>query len=175
MMKKLVSITALAVLGGVSAFGFTRGPEGPSPAQLAFEKIKAMEGTWVPAEGESKDPATIFHVSAGGTAVLETIFPGTEKEMLTVYFVENDELCLTHYCMLGNQPEMRAEIDGNKLTFGFCGGCNIDVDSTMHMNNATYEILSPNRFKTTWNLYNGGKLAEAHSFEFVRLKSADAE
>ena len=40
---------------------------------------------------------------AGGTAVLQTIFPGAPEEMLTVHYTDGDQLVATHYCMLGNQ------------------------------------------------------------------------
>ena len=36
---------------------------------------------------------------------LETEFPGTEHEMVTVITQDGADLALTHYCMLGNQPQ----------------------------------------------------------------------
>ena len=69
----------------------------PSRAQRDFERIKALAGDWeaVGEAGESGD--WNFRVSAGGSAVLETLFVGTEHEMLTVYHMEDGELVLTHY------------------------------------------------------------------------------
>ena len=51
----------------------------------------------------------VFRVTAGGSAVEETVFPGTEQEMVTLYFVRDGRLQLTHYCMAGNQPHMLAQ------------------------------------------------------------------
>ena len=50
-----------------------------------------------------------YAVTAAGSAVVETVFPGTEHEMVTVYHADGSDLVLTHYCMEGNQPRMRAK------------------------------------------------------------------
>ena len=51
--------------------------------------------------------------------LVETIFPGSEHEMITVIHPDGDDLALTHYCMLGNQPQMKAagKGEGNKVEF----------------------------------------------------------
>ena len=36
-------------------------------------------------------------------------FPGTGHAMTTVYHLDGRDLVLTHYCMGGNQPRMRAK------------------------------------------------------------------
>ena len=46
----------------------------------------------------------VYGVTAAGTAVMEALFPETDHEMLTVYHLEGNDLVLTHYCAMGNQP-----------------------------------------------------------------------
>ncbi|MCK7511304.1 MAG: hypothetical protein MZV70_49445 [Desulfobacterales bacterium] len=50
-----------------------------------------------------------YRITANGSVVLETLFPGTDHEMLTLYHLDNDRLGLTHYCAMGNQPRMELD------------------------------------------------------------------
>ena len=51
-------------------------------------------------EGKDAHEATVtYKVTSGGSAVVETIGPGTEHEMVTVIHPDGDDLMLTHYCM----------------------------------------------------------------------------
>ncbi len=94
----------------------------------AFERFKGLAGDWeiVSTKDESQHGkiASRYHLTAGGNAVVETVFPGEEMEMVTVYHRDGDQLMLTHYCHLGNQPRMRTKsIDDNgELVFHFAGG-----------------------------------------------------
>ena len=49
-----------------------------------------------------------YRLIAADSVLVETDFPGTAKEMLTMYHRDGDQLMLTHYCRCGNQPRMRA-------------------------------------------------------------------
>src|SRR5690242_16920885 len=79
-------------------------------AHKGFEKIKALSGEWEVAAGPgSHDHGPMagtvsYKLTAGGSAVLETLFGGSEHEMVTLYYVDGDTLAMTHYCMLGNRP-----------------------------------------------------------------------
>src|SRR5579862_1470550 len=88
----------------------------PSQAGERFEQFKQLAGDWVgTATGhgpDEKDVHVQFKVTAGGSAVVETEFPGTEHEMVTVITEDGGDLSLTHYCMLGNQPHMKADGKG---------------------------------------------------------------
>ena len=73
--------------------------------------------------------------TSGGKAVMETMFAGTSGEMVTMYFLEGDDLALVHYCSAGNQPKMKLETprDSNVLSFRCLGGTNMtEQDSHMH-------------------------------------------
>jgi hypothetical protein len=50
-----------------------------------------MEPTGMPVRVE-------YRVTGAGSAVVETLFPGTPHEMVTVYHARKGVLCMTHYC-----------------------------------------------------------------------------
>ncbi|HEY2783953.1 MAG TPA: hypothetical protein VGJ05_03180, partial [Fimbriiglobus sp.] len=96
-----------------------------------FEKIKSLVGEWVKADKDGKPTAevvTVFKLTGGGSAVQETIHPGSPMEMVSVYFMDGPDLVLTHYCMLGNQPKMKADAKSTdkQIVFDFAGGTNIE-------------------------------------------------
>src|SRR5262245_26324092 len=83
-----------------------------APKNAGLEKMKSMAGTWVVADKDGKptdEIASVIRVTAGGSAVHETIFPGQPHEMISMYTAEGSDLVMTHYCMLGNQPRMKAD------------------------------------------------------------------
>ena len=87
--------------------------EAKSPG-AAFERFKRLVGEWEAADAKSESQKgkiqSRFHLTAGGSAVVETVFPGEEMEMVTVYHRDGDQLMLTHFCHLGNQPRMRSKV-----------------------------------------------------------------
>jgi hypothetical protein len=169
-MVALISATALGLsLGADEKRAAKEGAKHPG-----FEKIKALNGEWqvTPSAGEkSAHSGTVtYKVTAGGSAVLETIFGGTEHEMVTLYYLEDGNLALTHYCMLQNRPHMRAErqSSADKIVFKCPEGDKIEGED--HMHQATFTFVDADHFKTEWVLYKGGKPAGSHSFELERKK-----
>ncbi len=128
-----------------------------------LESLKALEGDWFAvADGEMVkigDHVSSIRVTASGTAVVETDFPGTDHEMVTVYIEEGGDLVLTHYCMAGNQPRMRASnVLGPRFEFAFDGGDNIaDASKDQHMHSAWLEIVGANEIRSEWTEYKDGK------------------
>src|SRR5262245_34020306 len=69
----------------------------------ALEKMKSLAGTWVIADEDGKPTdqvASIIKVTAGGSVVHETLFPGQPQEMVSIYTVDGQDLIMTHYCVL---------------------------------------------------------------------------
>ncbi len=116
-------------------------------ARAKFEKFKSLAGEWTTmsshGEGEKQESTARYHVTAGGTAVVETIFMGSPHEMVTVYHMDGDQLVLTHYCVLGNQPKMIAQPggDASKVAFKFAGGSNITSKDAQHMHDASSDFV----------------------------------
>lgn len=92
-------------------------------ANAAFERLKSMAGTWkANAMTPDGDPSTVeYRVTASGSVVMETMFAGSEHEMINMYTVDGDTVTATHYCA-GNQPFLRMNAQkstGTSLVFDF--------------------------------------------------------
>src|SRR5262249_17717977 len=101
----------------------------PSNAQR-FETLKKLAGAWVEVgqDGKATDKVvSSIRVTAAGSAIEERLFPGSDHEMVTLYHLDGDDLVLTHYCSLGNQPRLRAEPgkDVNTIVFTFVSATNL--------------------------------------------------
>ena len=169
----IAALVALALSAGaaLAAIGATAAPSATgTPATASLERFKSLAGDWVAAEDgdmtKKGDLVARYAVTAAGSAVVETIFPGSPHEMVTVYHADGPDLVLTHYCMEGNQPRMRAKAArGSRFDFAFDGGTNIDPKRDRHMNSATIELLSPDEIRTEWTELAEGKpvlVAKSH-------------
>ena len=114
--------------------------------------MKKLAGTWLVADKDGKPTdqvASVIKVTAGGSAVHETLFPGQPHEMVSVYTVDGPDLIMTHYCVLGNQPRMKADpkSPANQIVFHFAGGANLDPKKDKHMHEATLTIVDDDRHR----------------------------
>ena len=136
-------------------------PPAEPPAPHLLDRFKALEGSWSATglDGNSAPDVRIrYEVTAGGHAVVETLFAGTPHEMRTVYYKDGADLVLTHYCASGNHPRMRARgAEGDKVVFAFDGASNFDPATAGHMHDAHFEFVGPDELRTRWNFWKDGK------------------
>jgi hypothetical protein len=160
------AVLGLILLSNGAVFAEAAPPEaGSQPAAVTspFERLKNLAGEWVAGEdGEmfkKGDVVSRYAVTAAGSAVVETVFPGSPHEMVTVYHADGPDLVLTHYCMEGNQPRMRATNPkgSSRFTFEFDGGTGINPKKDRHMNSATIEFVGPDELSTVWTEIEAGK------------------
>ena len=157
-----------------AAAGPVVGDEKPVPPKPvinnpAFDKFKKLAGDWVGKGPDGQEMHVRYKVTAGGSTVEETIMPGGEHEMVTMIHPDGNDLVLTHYCMLGNQPQMKATgLDGNKVAFQFVRATNMKSDKDMHMHDATYTFVDANTLRSTWSHYVDGKNAGQMTMELKR-------
>ena len=141
-------------------------------SKASLELLKKLAGTWVVVDehGNATDEVSnVFRVTAGGSAVEETVFPGTEHEMVTLYFVQDGRLQLTHYCMKGNQPHMLAEATGNEKELEFrCDGTGVSSENEGHMHHARIRLADDGRLSTRWQFVEQGKETHLAEFELAR-------
>jgi len=141
-----------------------------------LDALKRLAGDWVGTikHGSNEHDVTVsYKVTSAGSAVVETLLAGTEHEMITVYYEDGDDLVLTHYCMLHNQPHMRAKSHGaaDKLGFQFDGGTNINSDKDQHMHDLTLQILSDDHIQAAWTMYKDGKKLFTATLDLKRKKT----
>jgi hypothetical protein len=152
--------------------------EKKAPAKNAgLERMKKLAGTWVAADDKGQPTGqvvSVFKVTSAGSAVQETLFPGTDHEMVTVYHLDGPDVVLTHYCALGNQPHLKLDTAGlpNKLAFKFVGGTNLNPAKDMHMHEGTITIVDDDHLESSWQGWQDGKAAAGHAMtmKLVRKK-----
>lgn len=137
-------------------------------AQAIFEKIKSLSGEW---ENQGHVVLSV-KVIAGGSAVVQREFPGTPMEMMTVYHLDGDEVMLNHYCVLGNQPRLKASLGDreNTLVFSFVEATNMESINDPHMHQGKLTWINKDSIKSTWTKFVDGKPDGDHSFEMTRMK-----
>jgi hypothetical protein len=133
----------------------------PAPTNANLEKLKKLAGTWVATDKDGKatdQVVSIIKVTAGGSAVHETHFPGQPMEMVSVYTVEGQDLIMTHYCVLGNQPRLKADpkAPSNQIAFKFAGGANLDPKKDKHMHEGTVTIIDDDHIEISGVAWDGG-------------------
>jgi hypothetical protein len=174
-MKTQVALSLGFVLLASALVTQAEEPKKAAVANPAMERFKQLAGEWV-GKGNHGDKEenihVVYKVTSGGSAVLETIDPGSGHEMVTVIHSDGDALALTHYCMLGNQPRMKArpKAGDSKVAFEFVGASNLKSDKDMYMRSVTFTFVDNNTLRTEWTHFMDGKEAGKAVFELRRKK-----
>lgn len=168
-----IATFALVLSTGAALAAPPEAASGANPASPAFERFKTLAGEWLAAEdGEmfkKGDLIARYAVTAAGSAVVETVFPGSPREMVTVYHTDGRDLVLTHYCMEGNQPRMRAKNPkGSRFDFAYDGGTNIDPKRDRHMHSAWVSLLAADEIRSEWTELAEGKTVLVAKMHLVR-------
>lgn len=142
-------------------------PEAKISAQL--QKVKKLVGDWKGASPDMQDGKieVQYRLTSGGTAVVETIAPGTSHEMTTVYFDEDGRLKMTHYCMLGNHPTMQLTKEGaNELEFQ--SDPKSAIKGEKHMHSLDIKFDGPNSIEHRWVMLDEAKKSHETVFKLER-------
>lgn len=134
----------------------------PAPTNPALEKMKKLAGTWLNIDKDGKPTdqiVSVIRVTAGGSAVHETLFPSQPHEMVSIYTTDGPDLLMTHYCVLGNQPRMKADSKSpaNQLHFQFAGGANLDPKKDKHMHEATLTFVDDDHIEVAGVAWENGQ------------------
>lgn len=139
-------------------------------AKTAFAKMKSLSGTWTGPKMMGQRMTEKYSVIAGGSAVMETCFPGTPMEMVSVYYLKGNDLVMTHYCMMGNQPRMKfneRKSTADTYVFDFAGGDNLG-STKGHMHSAKLHFVAKNKMEMTGTAKEKGKPDSTCSATMVR-------
>jgi hypothetical protein len=134
-----------------------------------------LAGEWQGRIGDREQgpPMTVlYRTTAAGNTVMETLFPGTPHEMITMYHLDTGKLVLTHYCAAGNQPKMALtkKSTADVLDFNFIGGANIQSRRDGHMHAARLRFEGKDGLAAEWDYFQDGKKAETKKF-FLKRKA----
>lgn len=140
----------------------------------ALERMRGLEGRW---EGTTDrgDPEAVvtYEVVGRGSAVVETLFPGTTRAMTTVYHDDpSGNLMMTHYCTAGNQPDLAlVEAAEDHLSFVLSpDDRTIHVDSEGHAHELTLTINGDGTLQHDWLNWAMGAPAATRNIDLVRVQ-----
>jgi hypothetical protein len=147
-------------------------------AQKSFDKLKTLAGSWeghvttVPptSELEGKTMQVSLRVTSMGNALMhEMKGTGRPDDPITMMYLDENRLLLTHYCDAGNRPRMTGKLsaDGKAVEFEF-----LDVAGSTqygHMHHAMFTAVDENHHTEDWTFMVGDKPVRAH-VELQRTK-----
>ncbi len=161
--------------GQKSAQAEPAGMPAQKPEDPRFARIKALAGEWVNADDTDPQPKVVanYRVTSAGSAVAETLLPGTPHEMITMYHQDGPDLVMTHYCAAQNQPRMRSKPGGDDkvIKFSFMDGTNMDPAKDGHMHSLTLTFVDQDHLRAEWTYYENGALKNTETFNLVRKKA----
>src|SRR5262249_51179816 len=125
----------------------------PTEAQKAFDKLKTLAGTWEGkatlnpadfAKGSNDRIQVSLRVTSRGNALMHEMKGDSPDDPITMLYLDQDRLMLTHFCDAGNRPRMVGKIspDGKKVEFDF-----LDVAGSTqygHMYHAVFTFIDEN-------------------------------
>jgi hypothetical protein len=160
------------VLMSLSTLAFAQSSGQKSDAQLSFDKMKTLAGSWeghvttVPLapDIEGKVTHASLRVTSMGNAIVhEMTGEGRPDDPITMLYLDGDRLLLTHYCDAGNRPRMAGKMspDGKTVEFDF-----LDVAGSTeygHMHHAVFTVIDANHHTEDWTYMEpGDKPMHAH-------------
>jgi len=183
-LKTLTALSALALGTVMIAPATARSDDNdkdktPITAKSAFTQLKTMAGTWKYKVSDAKehehpdDSKVIYRLTGAGSALVETDFPESSHEMVSVYHLDGDDLRMTHYCAAGNQPRLkldRASSTPSRFVFVFDGGTNLDPAKDMHIHAMTMTFGREGEIDCAWEGYEAGKKSGTTHFQLIRSK-----
>lgn len=157
----------------------------PSEAQKAFTEMKILAGTWQgrvtitpPMQGmaDTNMEVSLRVTSRGNALVHEMKEPGKPVDPtkydnpVTMFYLDGDQLLLTHYCDAGNRPRMtaRPSPDGKTVEFDF-----LDVSGSTkygHMQHAVFTVVDANHHIEDWTFLMPGDKPVHARMELVRAQ-----
>lgn len=151
-----------------------------SDAQKSFDQLKTLAGSWEgvvktyppTSEADGKHAQAILRVTSMGNALMhEMKLEGRPDDPITMLYMDNDRLTLTHYCDAGNRPRMvaKASPDGKTVEFDF-----VDVAGGTqygHMHHAVFTVIDATHHAEDWTFMVPGGNPPVHAhFDLQRTK-----
>jgi hypothetical protein len=160
MKTKFISVCTAVLLA--SSLWLNAGETGKSPAASPeFERMKTLVGTWTGQTDMGQGPVDMtvqYRLLAAGTVLEERCFPGTPNEMVSMYYDQNGKLAMTHYCIMGNRPQMRLKMsDAKTIQFDFDKACGINPKKESHMHALTITFDDADTITTSCKSMMDGK------------------
>ena len=146
-------------------------------ATAAFARLKSLTGDWESVGPKGEHSHLNYQVISAGTAVMERftsdVLPHISGSMITVYYIDKGQLVLTHYCIAGNQPHLRAtryDTQTGELDFDFVDGGNIVSGDEGHMHTARMRFVDDDHLRSEWQFMQARSAKFTELLQFKRVK-----
>jgi hypothetical protein len=137
---------------------------------LAFERLSSLVGEWRGTESAA-EATLVYRLTSDGSALMED-FRAPKDEMITMFTVDGDRLIATHYCSVGNQPQMITEAikdPSSSLVFSLSRVTGMKTPDDWHNIGLTVTLEDKQHLTQVWTYeYKGQK--GTNTFRFVRTK-----
>lgn len=141
-----------------------------SNSVLAFEQLASLVGQWKGMLGNTEIKLT-YTLTANGSALMEESQPAGEAAMITMFTVDGDHLIATHYCSMGNQPQMVTkqitEPSAKNLTFSLSRVTGLKTPQDFHNTGLMVTIEDTQHLTEVWTYEHNGKKG-TNTFRFTR-------
>jgi hypothetical protein len=158
-------------LAALLALAATATAPAPVPAQAAFDRLKALTGTWRPADKPNSPLRIRFSLTAGGTVLVESWERAGQPHSLTLYHRDGARLIATHYCPQGNQPRLALSTSDPahpaRLRFAYRDATDLDAGES-HLHDLAFDLTDPNR-PVRREIYRQGYKDDLSSLTLVRV------
>lgn len=127
-------------------------------AGAAFEKLRALAGTWTFTTGTDRGRVS-YELVSNGTAIIERVMNEEHGEtgMVSVIHLDGDRLILQHYCTSGNQPRLVSPgLEGDEIRFTFERASNLRSSEAGHIHGAVFAFAGPGPFASRWTWRENG-------------------
>lgn len=175
----LAPVAAGAQRGASDPHGHNVAQASASFASLAvFKQLQSLAGNWKGAT--NTDPAVpqmagdsmtvSLRVTSLGNAIMHNMrSPRRKDDPITMLYLENDRLLLTHYCDSGNRPRMEASVspDGKTVTFQMFDL--VGPTTYGHMSRAVFTIIDENHHIEEWTYVLPDKSSIRARFDLRRI------
>lgn len=143
-------------------------------ARVTFEKFAKLNGEWMGSNTKGWTEKVSFKTIAQGFVVVENSFDAHPNEtIMTMFYLDNDRLMLTHFCLSKTQPRLVAtsfDDNGKTITFTFLDATNLPSRNKGHMDKAVFKFVDKNTFTTQWTWYQNGKESWMEEIKLERIK-----
>jgi hypothetical protein len=155
-------------------------PQAPPDAKASFTSLKALEGAWeggvttdpkIPDLSEGAKAKVWLRVMSMGNALMHELkVEGRPDNPISMLYMDDNRLFLTHYCDAGNRPRMVAKpsTDGKTIAFDF-----LDATGPMqygHMHDAAFTTVDADHHVEEWTFHLAGDKHVRARFDLHRVR-----